>query len=208
MKTKLNSAQLEPDIRVNPRLSASQKAKPPKPNLAQLDGPNVYLHLHPGQRQAWHSTARFVAVLAGIQGGKTSFGPYWLWREMRDRGPGDVLVVTPTFPLLEMKLIGEFRRLFESWFKLGIYTGAPARRFIFTEEGMRRFYGDRYDPHQHSPTRVLFGYASDPESLESATVVAAWCDEAGQKKFRLESWQAILRRLSLAQGRALITTSV
>jgi hypothetical protein len=40
------------------------------------------------------------------------------------------------------------------------------------------------------------------------TALACWCDEAGQRKFKLEAWQAILRRLSLAQGRVLITTSV
>ncbi len=34
-----------------------------------------------------------------------------------------------------------------------------------------------------------------------------WLDEAGQKKFRLESWEAIRRRLSIFEGRALITTT-
>jgi hypothetical protein len=54
---------------------------------------------------------------------------------------------------------------------------------------------------------VWFGYADDPESLESSTAKAAWLDEAGQKRFRVGSWEAILRRLSIAQGRALLTTT-
>ena len=58
-----------------------------------------------------------------------------------------------------------------------------------------------------APTSVLFGYAAEPESLESATAKAAWLDEAGQKRFRLASFEAILRRLSLAQGRVLLTTT-
>lgn len=163
------------------------------------------LHLHPGQWRAWQSERRFVAVLAGTQGGKTSFGPPWLYREIQRRGPGDYMVVTPTFPLLELKALPEFRRLFERLLRLGGYTGSPTRQFVFSDEGARRTFGDRYDP--ETPTRVLFGYAADPESLESASAKGAWLDEAGQKKFKLASWEAILRRLSLAMGRALITTT-
>lgn len=33
------------------------------------------LNFHPGQLRAWHSTRRFVVVLAGTQGGKTCFFP-------------------------------------------------------------------------------------------------------------------------------------
>lgn len=33
------------------------------------------LNFHPGQERAWRSTRRFVVVLAGTQGGKTSFFP-------------------------------------------------------------------------------------------------------------------------------------
>jgi hypothetical protein len=58
-------------------------------------------------------------VLAGTQGGKTSFGPVWLWREMQLRGPGDYLVVTPTFPLLEMKALPTLLQLFRGWLGLG-----------------------------------------------------------------------------------------
>jgi hypothetical protein len=44
--------------------------------------------------------------------------------------------------------------------------------------------------------------------LESATAKAAWLDEVGQDQFRLESWEAILRRLSLHQGRVLGGTTL
>lgn len=161
------------------------------------------LHMHRGQWRAWQSTARFVVVLAGTQSGKTSWGPHWLYREIQLRGPGDYLVVTPTFPLLELKALPEFKQLFEGWLRLGTYTGSPARQFVFSSDGARRTFG--YVP--DGPTRVLFGYAADPESLESATAKAAWLDEAGQKKFKLGSWEAIQRRLSINEGRALITTT-
>src|SRR4051812_38291451 len=68
--------------------------------------PNTEPHivnLHPGQMRAHKSAARFVIVTAGTQGGKTWYGPHWLLREIHHQGPGDYLIVTPTFALLERK---------------------------------------------------------------------------------------------------------
>lgn len=161
------------------------------------------LHFHAGQWRAWQSLARFVVVLAGTQGGKTSFGPHWLYREIQRKGAGDYMVVTPTFQLLELKALPEFRKLFESILSLGRFIASPVRKFVFSEAGEIRTFGSK----QKTPTVVYFGYAADPESLESATVKAAWLDEAGQKKFKLGSWEAVLRRLSLAIGRVLVTTT-
>ena len=163
------------------------------------------LHLHPGQWRAWNSRRRFVAVLAGTQGGKTSFFPHWLYREIQRRGPGDYMVVTPTFPLLELKALPEFLKLFSDILSLGRYTASPSRRFTFSDAGQQRSFGDHGIAHR---TNVFFGYAADPESLESATAKAACLDEAGQKRFKLGSWEAILRRLSIHQGRVLITTTI
>ncbi len=162
------------------------------------------LHFHRGQWRAWESTRRFVAILAGTQSGKTTYGPIWLYREIQRCGPGDYLVATPTFTLLELKALPEFRRLFQLHLNLGRYTGSPVRKFAFSPEGERRTFG-RSSP--STPTNVYFGYAEDPESLESATVKAAWLDEAGQRKFKRGSWEAIQRRLAIARGRALITTT-
>lgn len=163
------------------------------------------LHFHPGQWAAWDALRRFVVVLAGTQGGKTSFGPHWYYREIQHRGPGDYIIATPTFPLLELKCLPEFRRLFEEMLALGRYTGSPARRFTFSESGQQRTFGGYGRDYR---TNIFFGHAQDPDSLESATAKAAWLDEAGQKKFRLGSWEAILRRLSLHLGRVLITTTI
>ena len=159
---------------------------------------------HRGQWRAWVSLARFVAVISGTQGGKTSFGPLWLHREIQERGPGDYLVATPTFPLLEVKALPEFRRLFEDVLGLGRYVGSPIRKFTFSEFGQRMMWGSSGHDWQ---TAVYFGHAASPDSLESATYKAAWLDECGQKAFKLGSWEAILRRLSIWLGRALLTTT-
>lgn len=159
---------------------------------------------HRGQWRAWQSVARFVAVISGTQGGKTSFGPLWLQREIQQVGPGDYLTAAPTFPLLELKVLPEFRRLFEDVLCLGRYRSSPIRRFDFSPFGQRMLWGDSGSAYA---TAVVFGHASEPESLESATFKSAWLDECGQKRFKLNSWEAIQRRLSIYLGRVLLTTT-
>jgi hypothetical protein len=173
------------------------------PDLIEVDGPKLRFNFHPGQLRAWNSPKRFVGIIAGSQSGKTSFMPAWLWREITRRGPGDYAVVCPTFTLLELKALPEFRKLFERHFALGTYVGSPVRKFTFSDDGCRRTFGCVPDV----PTQVFFGYAENPDSLESATYKAVVCDEAGQKAFKRESWEALLRRLSIHRGRALITTT-
>lgn len=173
------------------------------PDIARVVAPGeLELSLHPGQERAWESAKRFVLVLAGRQSGKTSFGPYWLWEEIQRRGPGDYLVVAPTFALLRKKCLPEFLKLFARRLKLGEFNKSEWT-FYFSPKGDKRTHGAAPD----EPTKVFFGHAANPESLESATAKAAWLDEAGQKTFRLGSWEAIQGRLSLHRGRCLLTTT-
>jgi hypothetical protein len=171
------------------------------------DGQRWEPRFHPGQWRAWSSTARFIVVLAGTQSGKSVFGPHWLLREIKERGPGDYMIVTPTFPLLELKVLVEFKRLFIDLQRLGGYVANPVRRFVFSDEGMRAVHGDAWkkgDP----KTQIFFGYAENPDSLESATLKGIWCDEAGQDAFKIGSWEALRRRASIHQARFLFTTTI
>jgi hypothetical protein len=158
---------------------------------------------HPGQARAILSTKRFVFMLAGTQGGKTSFGPLWLLNEILAKGPGDYIGVTSTHPLLQLKMLPEFLRLFEH--TLGLGKWFPSRNaFEMGEHAADYFNWGTGLP----DSRVIFGSAVNPESLESATGKAAWLDEIGQKDFRLESWEAVIRRLSIHQGRVLAGTTL
>jgi hypothetical protein len=161
------------------------------------------MNFHYGQALAWDATERIVAIVAGTQSGKTTFGPFWLQREIQRCGPGTYLIAAPNDPLLQVKLIPAFRQLFEDQLQLGKFVGSPRPHFIVSPEGERRLWGRE----QAEPTIVYFGYAAKPDSLESMTIKAAWLDEAGQSEFKVGSWEAILRRLSLSQGRILITTT-
>jgi hypothetical protein len=157
---------------------------------------SLTLNFHSGQTRAWQSDARWVFYMGGTQVGKTCFGPHWLLREIERKGPGDYLAITATFPLLKLKMLPEFLYVFESIGHLGTYKDSD-KVFIFHKKD-----GDL------QPTRVIFGSATNPESIESATAKAAWLDEVGQQQFKREAWEAVLRRLSLAQGRILGTTTL
>lgn len=109
---------------------------------------------------------------------------------MQKHGPGDYMVVTPTFPLLQKKVLPELKKFFLTHLQWGEYRAA-----------------DRYFVLNGGKINLFLGHAADPDSLESATAKAAWMDECGQNKFPLTSWEAIQRRLAIHEGRALGTTT-
>lgn len=187
-------------------MAISSLVSPPNPSLWYVDPKtaNLVYKLHYGQAKAWRSKRRFVFVVSGTQGGKTSFGPLWLHREIARKGPGDYLAVTSTFSLLKLKMLPEFRRFFERTLHFG--TWHPSDRYfeVHPTVAAARFDNAAF---LREPTRILFGSAHNPEMLESATAKAAWLDECGQDDFRIESWEAVQRRLSLAEGRVLGTTT-
>jgi len=170
--------------------------KAPKPGVKRL----AY---HPGQLRALTSTSRVTLALGGVRSGKTHIGPGWMLKEIRARGPGDYLIAAPTYGLIEKAAQPKFCQLFERELKLGHYRQSPSHVFKFDDRRAAQLFG--YIP--SVPTNVFFMHATDPEALEAATFKAAWLDEAGQKKFRYASWEAIMRRLSFDEGRALLTTT-
>jgi hypothetical protein len=168
--------------------------------LTEIRNGRLRFHFHPGQWRAWESKARFVATIAGSRGGKTAFGPPWLYREMQTRGPGQYLVASPNMTILRKAALPAFLWFFKRMLGLGEYS---SQRKIFEITKPELLFGRPSD----IQTQIFFGHAEDPDSLAAMRALAAWLDEAGQKKFKLESWEEIQRRLSLDQGRALITTT-
>src|SRR6476659_540675 len=113
----------------------------PRDLIELLPTGELRFHFHAGQWKAMNSKRRIVAVVAGTQGGKTSFLPIWLWREIQRRGPGDYAFVSPNYTLMEARALPEFRRLFEDILALGTYTASPIRRFTFSRSGAKRTLG-------------------------------------------------------------------
>ena len=154
------------------------------------------INFHEGQARAWKSKRRFVIMSGSTQVGKTCFGPHWLDREIQERGPGDYLAVTATYDLLKLKMLPEFLLVFDKYLRLGRWK--PGDRVF---ESYARHHGA-------AAWRVIIRSAQNPEASESATAQGVWCDELGQHQFPRETWEALIRRLSLSQGRVLGTTTL
>jgi hypothetical protein len=149
------------------------------------------------------STARFILVLAGTRSGKTSFSPWWLWREIQRRGAGDYLLCAPSYKLLDKAAVPYLNDALATHLRLGKLVDGAKGRFEVNKAGEWKLWQSQ----QTKPTRILFGHADEPESLEAAQYKAAVCDEAGQKRFKQESWEAIQRRLAIDRGRCLFPTT-
>lgn len=173
---------------------------------------SLRVNMHAGQISVWDSKARFPVLFGGSQSGKTCFAADWMEREIRRRGPGDYLAVTATFPLLNLKMLPEFRYVFETLYRYGVYRQQRGSHLISfyrdPQKGSVLFSDEEYEREGVQETRIIFGSATNPESIESATAKAAVLDEVGQKGWKRDAWEATLRRLSLSTGRALLITTL
>lgn len=179
----------------------------PRPKAKQLyeivDG-TVKLNLHAGQTRAWLSDKRYIFVIAGTQGGKTSFGPWWLQREIQKRGAGDYIAATASFGLFQLKMLPEMRNVFEHTLGIGRYWSG-SKIIELADPVTREFRAKRVDDPMWG--RIILRSAAAEGGLESATAKAAWLDEVGQDEFPISAWEAVQRRIALNRGRVLGTTT-
>lgn len=173
-------------------------------NLWRIEDGQARLSFHEGQLRAWDSDKRFVFVISGTQAGKTTYGPWWLYREIQRSGAGDYLAVTASFDLFKLKMLPELRTVFEYVLCIGRYW-AGDKVMEICDPSTSEFWARRSDDPMWG--RIILRSSQSEGGLESATAKAAWLDECGQDGFTLEDWQAVQRRLSLAEGRVLGTTT-
>lgn len=181
--------------------------KPPLPLWDVKDGV-LSVNPHRGQREVLNSTKRVIAVNAGVQSGKTTISPLWLYREIiawdKRLQRGEVvkdaafLVVSPTYPLLDKKLLPVFIEFFVDILKIAEYH--VQRRVL--DVSITRDDGTK---HMH---QIFFESASKDESLASITAAAIVIDEAGMNSFSLKSWREAEARTGSTGGRILLTTTL
>jgi len=174
----------------------------------RTDDGGLSLDFHRGQLAVWDSAARFTFMIAGTQGGKTVFGPWWLHREIYGptigRGAGDYLAVTSSYDLFKLKMLPAIREVFEQvWHCARYWAGDSVLELKDPTTG--KFWASRSDDTMWG--RIILRSASSKGGLESATAKGAWLDECGMADFRLGDWEAVQRRLALHEGRALGTTT-
>lgn len=144
-------------------------------------------------------------MIAGTQSGKTAFSPWWLYREIQRCGNGDYLAVNASYDLFKLKFLPEFLAVFENILNIGRYWAGdkvielrdPVTSNFWAEKSSDLMWG-----------RVILRSANALGGLESATAKAAILDEPGHPDFTLAAWRAIRRRVSLNQGRILLTTTL
>lgn len=163
----------------------------------------VWLNLHEGQMQAWHSQKRFVFIIAGTQSGKTSFLPWLLAREIQRQGPGDYLAATSTYDLFKLKLLPSMLEIFEHELRIGRYWAGD--NVIEIADPAGKFWANRSADPMYA--RVILRSAVAKGGLESASAKAALLDEVGQDEFSLTAFEAVRRRLSLSRGRIFAGTT-
>lgn len=171
-------------------------------NLYRIENGKVTVDFgdHLGQTRAWESCARFTFIFAGTQSGKTSFGPWWLWREIKNQDGGDHLAVTANYDLFKLKLLPEIRNIFEGLFG---WDYMASDRIVSSPDkvslpGMPT----------KSRDRIILRSANAEGGLESASVLSVLMDEFGHPDFKGQAWEAIQRRLSLSEGRVFGGTTV
>jgi len=147
--------------------------------------PQIVAKLHEGQIRALKSKARYVAMIAGTGGGKTSFIPIWIATQIAQDPQADYMVVSPTYNMLTNILMPRMMEMLEQ-------TGGTFR-------ALERAY------HLRGGGRVFFASADRPYSLEGVHVKAVALDEAGQMKRQV--WEVAQRRVGFYNGKILIATT-
>lgn len=163
--------------------------------------------------QRWAHDASFeqgiqiIAMIAGTKGGKTSYGPWWLWDQIKRKGGGDYMAVTASYDLFHLKMLPAMIQAFVEILGVGKYW-SQKRVIELCEPETGRFYAEKADDLMWG--RIVLRSAEAKGGLESGDYKAIWADEAGQvDKFTLAAWRAIYyRRAALYDAPILLTTTL
>lgn len=179
------------------------------PDLVVVENGKARVRFHWGQDDAYGSLARFIFILAGTQGGKTSFLPWWLNREIdltsSAGGGNDYLAVTASYDLFKLKFLPEMRKVFEMILGRARFW-AGSRVLELADPATGKFWANRGDDLMWG--RIILRSAQADAGLESATARGAVLDECGMDDFKIDHWEAVQRRVSLTRGRVLGATTI
>lgn len=154
------------------------------------------IKLHEKQDKVIESKARYIGVISGIRGGKTTIGAIWLchrmWQDFQAGKMGDYLIAAPTHKILEQSTLPKFKEFFP-------------RDWGEWKEGKSCFELKWKRNGTNEPCRIFVRSMDDPNSIEGMECLAIWADEVGQ--MRGESWPNMVGRVSITQGPILMTST-
>lgn len=151
-----------------------------------VDGVRL-INLHKYQNEAKKDkVSRYIFMIAGSGGGKSSFAPIWLYERMAGRPGSIAMFVEPTFKMLNNIAIP---------LVIAFFRGTPAEgQFIAKTMTYHSKMGD-----------ILFISADKPDLMEGLHVDFIVADEIGQ--YRRRAWVVLSNRITLKDGQLLgITT--
>lgn len=146
---------------------------------------------HEGQ-QAFHYAVkymyRFVAMIAGIRGGKTVAGAREAVRQAWNaEGKGVFGIIAPTYNMLDRTTWAEFREAARPL----IAHDIDSKKIIILKNGRR--------VHGHS--------AENPDRIRNETFIGFWGDEMREAKNFKALWNILMGRVLSTNGRGFITSS-
>ena len=184
--------------------------------------------LHDGQRCAWEldrDSYDVIAIIAGKQGGKSTFGLPAFYREIQLCGPGHYCLTGPSYVVLNKRMIPDIKQdlVERGW---AVYN-ENKHEIVFTELGMLAFYGtsDRHTLYERfkfvsedgtverksefkSKVTIFVIEASDPKKLEAGTYKAALAEEWGSTDVREQAFDNLVNgRLVRYRGKCIIVTT-
>jgi hypothetical protein len=178
-----------PFVSEDPSRKPSEDEKTPGQATPRRAGGSPVLdyryRLHYYQSQCLQLPHRFKAFISGVQGGKTTFGCFWLWHIYQQCGGSDMLIVGPTYRMLTQSTMAKFLQVTPpGWGHYHEHKG------VYETRWGHKFY-------------VRSG--AKPDSIEGMTVGGAWLDEASL--LRADVWPIVQGRIAIKQGPALFTTT-
>lgn len=179
-------------------------------NLWTIEDQAIKLKPHKGQARAWRSRKRFIVLLAGKQGGKTTFAPWWLAREIQERGSGDYIAGSATYDLFKLKLLPSLQECFEDVLKIGRYWASDRIIEIADLDPNSPTHG-QFLAKRATDTmwaRIILRSADSGTGWASATAKGGILDEAGEPTYSLQTWDEAQARVAINQGRLLLPTTI
>ena len=145
----------------------------------------IRIKLHTFQDQAIFNDARFIAIIAGLQSGKTIAGSIWSRMQFDENEKEDGLIAAPTYKILQQSTLPKFFEI---------------------NQDFKKYYR-KGDSVIEIPNRgkIYIRSTENPNVLEGMTLRWAWLDEGGQMK--LDAWINVQGRLSILQGKCFISTT-
>jgi hypothetical protein len=146
-----------------------------------------YFRPHPGQLAILQSKARYLALIAGKYGGKTSFAPLWLSTEIEKKPKGTFVLCAPSLKIVQEAVLPEWHKFVQGTALQGEYKEQKGL-YILPSGGL-----------------VYIRSLDDSTSIEGLHANAAVVDEG--LNLPLNAWHILRSRTAGKLGRILITST-